>query len=341
MLRYMEFTVSPGDMRDMNRLNCYFDGADLDRLARVSSLYGPGTVSCWLCTVTSVFISWTLNKRTISEDTITNDLLACLSFPIVAAGHLLHQVATFPGNRSSILTTNDPVLLPWAAAIQASLTICEIAAPMALALFAISTITMQKKRCYCAAGTALLAFSAESGLFVVSPRAPIDQSNLSRPFLLNRSPWMILFMVVTFGYAIVALVIWLRTSSTTFEHMRETRVGERRREDPERAVLARLRTRRLWTYQEAGLYLVSGFAILYTPIAFATFTSFPLGAWGTTALGTMHSIAWRLRFFAPESTCRITDLDQAVALAGGVATLAFSCYDALIARSRTVHAAER
>jgi hypothetical protein len=47
-----------------------------------------------------------------------------------------------------------------------------------------------------------------------------------------------------------------------------------------------------------------------------------------TALGSRHSLAWKLVFFVPESDTTVGELDQVVALAGGAATLAFSCYDA-------------
>ena len=59
-------------------------------LASVSSLYGPGTFGGWMCTTASVFISWTCHRHSMSHDTIGNDFIAVLIFPIVAAIH--HRV---------------------------------------------------------------------------------------------------------------------------------------------------------------------------------------------------------------------------------------------------------
>ena len=73
---------------------------------------------------------------------------------------------------------------------------------------------------------------------------------------------------------------------------------------------------------------------LCLPLSLFVCVGLPLRLWGVTALGNVHDFAWRLRFMIPESSSKITELDQAVALAGGMATLGFSCYHAWRSRGR-------
>ena len=68
---------------------------------------------------------------------------------------------------------------------------------------------------------------------------------------------------------------------------------------------------------------------LFLPFTFVTtFVALPLGGFGVTAIGSLHNFAWRLRFFLPQSSSAITDIGQAVALAGEAITLAFGCLNA-------------
>ncbi|KAH7083957.1 hypothetical protein FB567DRAFT_550965 [Paraphoma chrysanthemicola] len=59
----------------------------------VSSIYGPGAIICWLCTVLAVILSWTFNRSSWEHDTITTDLVACLLLPAVALVHLIYELA--------------------------------------------------------------------------------------------------------------------------------------------------------------------------------------------------------------------------------------------------------
>lgn len=55
-----------------------------------SSLYGPGTFICWLCSLVSVLISWSFNHHGKTNDAISNDFLASLALPGIAAVHFLY-----------------------------------------------------------------------------------------------------------------------------------------------------------------------------------------------------------------------------------------------------------
>src|SRR4051812_18833480 len=108
------------------------DGSD--RLSLVSSLYGPGSIGCWLCTIASVFVSWTLNTESRHRDSITNDFIAALAIPLVATAHLFYllfspqrtaqlgEYAHF--NQASLLTSPFPIAAQYAAAVEAPLNVC-------------------------------------------------------------------------------------------------------------------------------------------------------------------------------------------------------------------------
>jgi hypothetical protein len=82
-----------------------------DLYSLVSSLYGPGTTACWYLTALSYHASWTLHPKKRMSGSIDTDFIALLTFPTVAAGHLISQVYGYPGNRDDIMTTEEPALL--------------------------------------------------------------------------------------------------------------------------------------------------------------------------------------------------------------------------------------
>ncbi|KAF2117885.1 hypothetical protein BDV96DRAFT_644222 [Lophiotrema nucula] len=53
----------------------------------VSSFYGPGAFAAWICAFASVFVSWTFNKIERQKGNITPDLIAVLSYPLIAVCH--------------------------------------------------------------------------------------------------------------------------------------------------------------------------------------------------------------------------------------------------------------
>ena len=341
--------------------------ASSDRLQLVSGLYGPGAVGCWLCIVASVFVSWTLNKKTRKKDTITNDFIAVLTLPTVAAGHLIYQIISYTGDRSTILTTQDPELLPRVAAMEASLNICETFAALALTLFAIAAFKFHIGRCITVATVGLVCFGTESALFFISPDSSVKRSNFTRPFILNEQRAMIPTFIVITAVCPAAVIVWFRVASRTRTRSRsrdtaETGNGGIRRvlqrgryhiDGVHHQVLDRMRLKlsdqgalelpdrmRLQMREVAvardddvramrSIAIVSLLFLPLTSCAAAVSASFPLGAWGVTPLGALHSFAWRLRFFIPETSSKITELDQAVALAGGAATLGFSLLEAV------------
>ena len=159
--------------------------SEANRLSLVSSLYGPGAIGWWLCLIASVMVSWTLNATARKRDTFTNDLAAVITLPAVAAGHLIYQVNAYQGDRSSLLTTDDPAVLPRVAAIEAALNVCEPFSAIALPLFVIAGLRFQLLRITTIGSVGLACFGTEVWLFLMSSDARISRTSLSRPYILN------------------------------------------------------------------------------------------------------------------------------------------------------------
>jgi hypothetical protein len=76
------------------------DPSTFDSLALVSSFYGPGATACWYLTCLSCLISWTIHPKKQKTDSITSDFIAAVTFPTVAAAHLIAQVQNYPDQAS-------------------------------------------------------------------------------------------------------------------------------------------------------------------------------------------------------------------------------------------------
>ena len=67
-----------------------------NRYESVSRLYGPGMIACWYFTVAACLLSWTLHPTKRRSGSIDADFIVLLTFPAVAAAHLISQVHTYP-----------------------------------------------------------------------------------------------------------------------------------------------------------------------------------------------------------------------------------------------------
>ncbi|RBA18791.1 hypothetical protein FPRO05_10439 [Fusarium proliferatum] len=143
---------------------------NFSRWALVSCLYGPGTFWSWLIMVASVFISWTINPATERLDSITNDTIAALTLPVVAAVDALYQLAKHDlPDRPRLLLSDSPEDIQLVAALEAPLAICEV----------------YWKRVGCITLSTLLCFSPQLAIFFTYPDLPDSRSTFARPFLFN------------------------------------------------------------------------------------------------------------------------------------------------------------
>ena len=99
-----------------------------DRYDLVSSLYGPGTITAWYLTMTSVLVSWTLHPHHRESGSIDIDLLTILTLPAVAAAHLVIQIQGLPLRTEDISTYIDfytDIDIKTVAAIEAPFVVTE------------------------------------------------------------------------------------------------------------------------------------------------------------------------------------------------------------------------
>lgn len=187
-----------------------------DRFSLVSSLYGPGTIGCWLCTLASVFATWTLNVDSRRKDSITNDFIAALALPTIAAVHFFYLLFFSVHSTGSLVFTNtEPEVISYAAAAEAPLNVCETFAAAALALFSIAAFRGHSRRSVCILIIGLLAFSTEVVVFVRTPGIGVAESNLARPFLFNFAPAMASILAFLGGslfllFVLLYMPLWVR-----------------------------------------------------------------------------------------------------------------------------------
>ena len=130
-------------------------------LATVSSLYGPGTVTCWYFTVASVLVSWTLHPHKRNSGSIDVDLIATLTLPSVAAGHVISQIHGINGSIRELMGGQDLRLIQDIAAIEAPFIIVETFMAFSVILFFVAAWMVKIRRAICVAVVSLLCFVVE------------------------------------------------------------------------------------------------------------------------------------------------------------------------------------
>ena len=140
----------------------------------VSSLYGPGTTACWYLTSMSCLVSWMLHPKKRKSGSLDSDFIAVLTFPAVAAGHLISQLHEYPSDKAVLLTTNDPNMLKRIAAIEAPLNITENFMTLFVLMFIVAVYFRCVKRAVCLAFVGAVSFTAESYLFFTTWSAGVS-----------------------------------------------------------------------------------------------------------------------------------------------------------------------
>jgi hypothetical protein len=283
---------------------------DQDRLSRVSSLYGPGTVSGWLCTVLSLLIAWTTNSKRKTTDDITNDMIAALSLPAVASVHLLFELRQFHGSIRELLTSQDGEVLQYLTAVEAPLNICETFTTIALPMVGVSAWYNNRKRATVVVILGIWCLLVEFVLFVGSYGATPATFNLSRAYLFTFPQIMITRGVTT----VLALVVFLTCMviSSLKEPLDPEEIDQRRVKKPNAYAM------RIYSWIPLAVALPFGIII-------SVAKTDVLKLYARTHL----RLAAPNLFFIPSSTSSISDLDQAVALAAGTLTIAFSIYGSI------------
>ena len=187
---------------------------DTSRYQLVDSLYGPGTVGAWLLTLCAVLISWTLNTSSRRKDTISIDFIAALLLPMIAASHLIFQVARLPFSVAEAITAQDVEVQKYASAMEAPLNVCETFS-MAALLLAVCCgpwwgSDPKWKRLGLVIIVGLLSWGTENVMFAVVTMRGVQlvDATPSRPYLFFSPPivastWVFLGLCVAVG-----VVVW-------------------------------------------------------------------------------------------------------------------------------------
>ncbi|KAF3045343.1 hypothetical protein E8E11_006800 [Didymella keratinophila] len=280
----------------------------VERLSTVSSLYGPGSVGCWLCILLSVFVTWTADPRSRVKDTITNDLIAALSYPAVAAVHMLHELRTSSESIRDILTSQSQDKQQLAAAIEAPLNVCETFSAVTLVLIGVSVGRRHTKRACSVIVIGILCFTTEFILMIGSFSTEPSALTFARPFFFNIAGAVVVITVI----GVILLVVYLATlllptapsDDAEQQKIHDAQTGQRAR-------------------------ALQGFTFLGATIAIVLTVVNGIGTVLTTANQSLDlHLGEKLLFFLPKAPISLRDLDQAVQLAGGVITLCFSIYGA-------------
>lgn len=276
-----------------------------ERFELVSSLYGPGNLLCWFLLLLSVLLAWTLNPRTARRDTITNDFLAVLLLPLVTVVHLLQQLYS-RGSTRDLFTgfTRDDVRA--VAAIEAPLAVCEGFVVCASVMYCVAAWRGQRRRMGLVLGVGGLCLAAQVPLWMFGLGYGEGGSSLVRPYLFQGE---VVFAVLGVVYGVMVGVwvvemvwgvLWVAAGDGVLWPGRVTR----------------------WI--AAGL----GVAVAGCSVG--------------VKYGGMYPAEWRFHAFrfVPKGVARMGDLDQVVAVVGGLVTLGFSGWDVYRSRRMSGHGEE-
>ena len=336
---------------------------DQDRLALVSSLYGPGSVACWYLTKVSLLVTWTLHPRKRASGSIEVDLIAVLTLAVVANGHFVTQVqnllAQSHGAGSSI--KGNPTQL--VAALEAPCVILDTYAPISAILSFVAIHIEAKRRNTLINIVGLSSFAVWcyvhlSGFAELSleydPTAPSteDHPKFTRFFAANFPNLsvgiMMTLLVIYIVYAIMHLLVpdlcW-----SPFPSLARRALEVQQRPPEQMAVRFGRGTtsiqehRRLRTWQKKMIVEGSACAmslLLMIAILVQCFTMLHLSSINHDSVVSAQTRRRKLKQYTarmlgnlfPRSSYSIMDLDQAVAVAAGASILVFRIYGVAKAR---------
>ena len=173
-----------------------------DHLALVSSLYGPGNVIGWFLVVTGCLVSWTLHISRRRSGSIDANFIAAISFPVMAAGHLIAQIQQYPKDEHLCVHVEDANLQAKAYAIEASVVILDSAIPACAALAIISAYFQSGRRAFCVEICGVFCLAAQVYLHLRITKAEEPADTFSRRYLVN---WTNNFLAIVGITALLSL----------------------------------------------------------------------------------------------------------------------------------------
>jgi hypothetical protein len=307
------------------------DPSTSDRLALVSSLYGPGATACWYLTCFSCLASCTVHPKKRKSDSIESDFIASLIFPTVAGAHLISQVQSYPSQAFGMPLPGDGALVQRIASMSASLTITETYLALCVILLLPALLFRSVERGALLALTGLFCVASDVYVFFFIPSIRSHPDIFDRSFIFNFFPVLITILVVVsalLGLMLSFIFLFLRRCRpeplAQLPSHADPDVVERYR--LANTVFLESREVSRLTFLAMPFGLVSLFATLF-PISkdIALFAMHGIRGLPSTGRRLLDEF---LDEFFPKTDTGIMELDQAVALLAGMTVLGFSVYGA-------------
>ena len=299
------------------------DPSTFDSLALVNSFYGPGATACWYLTCLSCLISWTIHPKKQKTDSITSDFIAVVTFPTVAAAHLIAQVQSYPDQ----VSLGDGILQQENASLSASLTITETYLAICTVLLLPTVLCSSVKRICLVAVTGVFCISSETYLFFAIPSARDTPGAFPRSFIIESLPLLVGALVIV----CVLVGILLSFLYLVFDYSRlPPAIRPPADAEPELVEIYNQVAEMKCTAAMARMaYWSLPFNFLGGLISFSSFAKDILPPI-TTQVQQPAATLWQkvLDEFFPKTDTGIKELDQAVALLAGMTVLGFSLYSA-------------
>ena len=320
-------------------------------------------IICWYLTTLAVLVSWTLHPRERNSGSINVDLIAVLTLPAVAAGHLVSQVRGVLHQAKIVRADSaDWKYLQSVPAIEAPFIVTETFMAISVILFIVDAWKICIRRAIFVALVGLLCFTVECYIHFsevmdldlrYEPGVSDDYPAFSRFFVADFAGLVIAILVVLSLCGLISAAIAFcmlplpRTASSgtpqDAEIGNEAMSRERRPSGFGATAIQVTRsaetthgTRLLWGFEESCVRGITMVTTLFLPVSFIV-SLLPLSwhitdrrdsASATTSLWqTFDRSATRLvRDLSPRTAYSITDLDQVVAASSGATVLGFRIY---------------
>lgn len=315
----------PRPRGSISEANPDIDVTGLGRFGLVSSIYGPGNFLCWAFLFVSVLITWTVNKAHKARDTVTADLVALLTLPVVAAVDLTITMTKsgLDGGRGWALATVVRSLncddIRSVSALEAPLTVCEDCATLAALLYFIAARKGHRLR----QATILLVWiwclAVEAAMGWVVSGISYRETTFNRAFFFSVMP----FAVLTFGWQVLVVATYLLEIISNMVSKR----GRQRHQELHIELQSHGSTvdvaHGAETHRGRAAILSSPFSLLSTVLT----------GIGALWIKYMWDYAWPIQpghqfRFVPKSDIPLSDTEQVVSAIGGLITLLYSLYDA-------------